>query len=99
MNKEMCRYFDIPTQECDQGVYCRCIGVKPVNPINPAHYKLGTVECFDAIASQLTRDELIGYLRGNITKYLWRYKHKNGVEDIEKADWYFNKLKEMERGK
>ncbi len=67
--------------------------------VNPSHYKLGTVECFDAIASQLTRDELIGYLRGNITKYLWRYKHKNGVEDIEKADWYFNKLKEMERGK
>jgi hypothetical protein len=66
---------------------------------NPQHYKLGSVECYDAIAAQLSRDELIGYLRGNITKYLWRYKHKNGVEDIEKADWYFNKLKEMERGK
>ena len=67
--------------------------------VNPAHYKLGTVECFDAIAAQLSRDELTGYLRGNIIKYLWRYRHKNGVEDLEKANWYFGKLLEMERGK
>lgn len=25
-------------------------------------------------------------------KYLWRYKYKNGVEDLEKAQWYLNKL-------
>jgi hypothetical protein len=67
--------------------------------VNPPHYKHGNIECIDAIAAQLSREELTGYLRGNITKYLWRYKHKNGVEDLEKANWYFSKLLEMERGK
>jgi hypothetical protein len=32
------------------------------------------------------------YLQGNILKYLCRYKYKNGVEDLEKAKWYLNRL-------
>ena len=32
------------------------------------------------------------YLQGNIAKYLWRYKYKNGLEDLKKAQWYLNKL-------
>ena len=32
------------------------------------------------------------YLQGNIIKYLWRYKYKNGVEDLKKAQWYLTKL-------
>lgn len=27
----------------------------------------------------------------NAFKYLYRYKNKNGVEDIKKADWYLKK--------
>jgi hypothetical protein len=44
-------------------------------------------------------DEFSAYLQGNITKYLWRFKQKNGVEDLKKAQWYLNKLiKEYEMG-
>ena len=25
-------------------------------------------------------------------KYLWRYRYKNGVEDLNKAQWYLNEL-------
>ena len=32
------------------------------------------------------------YLQGNIMKYLWRYRYKNGVEDLEKAQWYLSEL-------
>ena len=32
------------------------------------------------------------YLQGNIMKYLWRYRYKNGAEDLKKAQWYLNKL-------
>jgi hypothetical protein len=32
------------------------------------------------------------YLQGNIIKYLWRYRYKNGVQDLEKAQWYLDKL-------
>jgi hypothetical protein len=27
---------------------------------------------------------------GNVIKYVWRYKHKNGLEDLKKAAWYLN---------
>ena len=32
------------------------------------------------------------YLQGNIMKYLWRYRYKNGVEDLKKAEWYLKAL-------
>ena len=67
--------------------------------VNPSHYKQGTVECYDAIASMLSQEELRGYLRGNSLKYRWRYRQKGGVTDLEKAGWYEAKLLEMERGK
>ena len=28
-------------------------------------------------------------------KYLWRYRYKNGIEDLKKAQWYLNKLIEV----
>jgi hypothetical protein len=71
--------------------------VKPIDPVNsPAHYNSGSIECIDAIESMLTKEEFIGFLRGNILKYQWRYKQKNGAEDLKKAQWYFDKLKEKE---
>jgi len=30
-------------------------------------------------------------------KYLWRFKHKNGVEDLKKAEWYLKKLIELSK--
>jgi predicted transcriptional regulator len=67
--------------------------VKTSEAVNsPPHYNSGKVECIDAIESMLTKEEFIGYLRGNILKYQWRYKLKNGAEDIKKAQWYLNRL-------
>ena len=66
------------------------------NVNSPTHYNSGNVECIDAIESMLTKEEFIGFLRGNILKYQWRYKQKNGAEDLKKAQWYFDKLKEKE---
>jgi hypothetical protein len=35
--------------------------------------------------------EFCGYLKGNVQKYVWRYRSKNGIEDLKKAlvylDW------------
>jgi hypothetical protein len=70
--------------------------IKTTEKVNsPAHYNNGKIECIDAIESMLTRDEFIGFLRGNILKYQWRYNLKNGIEDMEKAEWYFNRLKKL----
>lgn len=58
---------------------------------SPIHYSSSEIECIDAIEAMLGND-FPAYLQGNITKYLWRFKHKNGVEDLKKARWYLNKL-------
>ena len=62
---------------------------------NPSHYGQGQIECIDYIEDFLTKEEFIGYLRGNIAKYLHRWRYKNGLEDLKKAQWYQNKLIEV----
>ena len=58
---------------------------------HPPHYNQHGIECIDAIKA-CTTDGFESYLQGNILKYLWRYKYKNGIEDLNKADWYLQKL-------
>ena len=57
----------------------------------PPHYNNGDIEAIDAIQSALG-DGFEFYLQGNILKYVWRYRHKNNLEDLKKAQWYLNKL-------
>jgi len=65
-------------------------GSDPVN--NPSHYGQGSIECIDYIKDFLTEDEYTGYLRGNVAKYLHRWRYKNGIEDLKKARWYLEAL-------
>jgi len=58
---------------------------------SPAHYNKSGIETINIIES-VTDDGFESYLQGNILKYLCRYKYKNGVEDLEKARWYLNRL-------
>jgi len=52
---------------------------------HPTHYTQGKVEVIDFI-------EAMGFLDGNVIKYVARYKHKNGLEDLKKARWYLDRL-------
>lgn len=64
----------------------------------PAHYNIGTIECIDYLKDNMPKDAFIGYLEGNVKKYLhrWRYKVKP-TEDLKKAQWYLDRLiKEVE---
>jgi hypothetical protein len=54
---------------------------------NPSHYRQGSIEPWDFIVSQN-----LNFLAGNVVKYISRYKHKNGVEDLKKAKTYLEKL-------
>lgn len=65
---------------------------------HPSHYTDGGIECIEAIEAQLTQEEYRGYLKGNIAKYVWRERHKGGVESLKKAQWYLSRLIEMEGG-
>ena len=61
---------------------------------SPKHYNESGIECIDALQAMLGSG-FDAYLQGNIAKYLWGYKYKNGVEDLQKAQWYLNKLIEV----
>lgn len=71
------------------------------NVNHPTHYTNGKYECIDIL------EDITKYLKGleavctaNAVKYLWRWKLKNGVEDLKKANWYINKLIEnLEKNK
>ena len=65
-----------------------------VDKVNsPPHYNNGGMECIDYIRQQLDKD-FASYCQGNVIKYLHRWRYKNGIEDLRKAEWY---LKEMIR--
>jgi hypothetical protein len=60
---------------------------------NPDHYNTGSIECIDAIEESMTPEAFRGYLKGNCTKYLWRYSYKGKpIEDLQKAQWYLARL-------
>ena len=68
----------------------------------PTHYQGdGTITCADAMASMMHDTCLSGmeaYWWGCAMKYVWRWPHKNGAEDIEKAIDCLQKLLAEEAG-
>lgn len=59
----------------------------------PPHYTSGAIECIDAIAAAVeTLQGIEAFDTANAIKYLWRWKRKNGKQDLEKARWYVNHL-------
>jgi len=69
------------------------------NVNNPPHYGQGNIEAIEYIEDFLTKEEFIGYLRGNIAKYMHRWRYKNGIEDLKKARVYLSWLIESEENK
>ena len=61
--------------------------------ISGSHYKT-PMECWDYIVAND-----VGYLDGNAIKYLTRWRKKNGLEDLKKAQHYLEKLIELEMEK
>ena len=63
--------------------------------VSPDHYNSNTVETIDLIRDSMEKEEYRGYLKGNIFKYVSRYRYKdkeNPLKDLLKAEWYLNKL-------
>lgn len=68
--------------------------IKPNNPVNPNHYAVGGIQPYEYMKAKMSQDQYEGFLLGNVIKYVSRYNHKNGLEDLEKAQWYLDKLVE-----
>ena len=60
---------------------------------HPPHYNAGGIECIDALEAATSGLQGIeAFCTANAIKYLWRWKLKNGEEDLQKAVWYINRL-------
>mgnify|MGYP001309783985 FL=1 len=60
---------------------------KSEDKINPGYYIGTKIQVSDFI-----QEFKLDYFQGNIVKYVVRHKQKNGLEDLEKAKWYLEKL-------
>jgi hypothetical protein len=58
--------------------------------VGGSHYKSKAIQPWDYIASNQ-----LGYLEGNVVKYVSRWKDKGGLEDLKKAQHYLTKLIEV----
>ena len=59
------------------------------DPVNqPKHYTTGGIETIDYIKAKLGPEHFQAYCIGNVIKYVSRYSHKNGLEDLQKAHVY-----------
>lgn len=91
------RYCDVCFVESTsrlQQVQERLLSKSNSSQIGGSHYKDKAIQPWDYIISNG-----LGYLEGNIVKYVSRYKEKNGLEDLKKARHYLDKLIETQEGK
>ena len=67
-----------------------------IDPVNkPIHYNQAGIECIEAIEAMTENmSSKVAPHAANVLKYLWRHEYKNGLEDIDKAIWYLNRLRD-----
>ncbi len=62
---------------------------------HPNHYTHRNMESIDEMELIFGVHAVIDFCRLNAWKYRYRASEKNGEEDLQKADWYINKIKEL----
>lgn len=67
------------------------------NVNHPKHYEGScSMECIDIMQMIFGPEIICWYCLVNAFKYMWRWRNKNGIEDLDKADWYLNKYRSIE---
>jgi len=51
----------------------------------PNHYHQGGIDLFQFMEMKFPKEQIVGFHRGNIMKYLIRYQDKGGVEDLKES--------------
>ena len=63
--------------------------------VGGTHYLSKTVQPWEAMEAWFSEVEFMGYLKGNVVKYMARCNDKGGLDDLKKAQHYLNKLVEF----
>lgn len=64
----------------------------------PDHYHKGGMDLFEFLELKWTKEQLEAFHAGNVLKYVLRYNDKNGLEDLQKAKVYLDKLIQLHQG-
>ena len=56
------------------------------------YYNTGDVKFKDLVDSKFSREQRKAISEFQVYKYIWRYKEKNGLEDLIKAKYYLDDL-------
>ena len=69
---------------------CRWIPKDAPDIVNhPVHYEQScSLKCIQVMELVFGAEAIKHFCMCNAFKYMWRYKHKNGLEDLKKARWY-----------
>ena len=79
--------------ECSIGkFFMNCDSFVERNPkhdaVNAPNHYVGKIECIDYLRDKLTAEEFVGFCMGNVLKYSSRWRKKDGVQDLKKAEVY-----------
>ena len=88
--------YDIPAKESITTSMedIKTVSIPEKDNINPDHYKSSTsLECIEAMEMIFGNEAVYDFCVLNAFKYIWRWKHKNGSEDLDKAKWYLTRAK------
>ena len=66
---------------------CRLYGTEEKNNIKPDHYGGSEIDVIS-----FCQANNLDFMQGNVIKYVFRYKNKNGLEDLEKAKEYIDRM-------
>lgn len=58
----------------------------------PLHYKNLAIDTLELMSVNFSDEAYMGFLEGNVLKYVMRYKMKNGMQDLRKAQYYLELL-------
>lgn len=94
--KDRFTYEELPTEEVKVEKNLTTISIPIINldatqKVQPPHYSQGTISPIEYIEANK-----MDFIEGNIIQYVTRYKHKNGIDDLKKAQDYLNRLIERE---
>ena len=93
----------LPKQKEPGETFNSCRARNGLDMVNhPKHYKakngMEVIDVIEAFTANLEGYEATH--TGNVIKYICRWKEKNGLEDLKKAQWYLNRLiKNIEENK
>ena len=68
------------------------VPVKKDEVNHPDHYTQGGIECIDCIRASMPPEGFQDYCKGNVIKYIHRWRFKGGVQDLHKAEVYLKWL-------